>query len=194
MRRKNEVFTHFQTLVAMIQNIFHNTIKFLQSDNGTEYVNNAFFHYCKSLGIQQRFSCPHTHNRMALLRANIVILPQWLAISFSPLVPHIIIGSKLFWHLFISSIFFPHPLLIGIQHILVSMVLRLFIPLFVSLVVLVFLGPYVSNKLFSPSIECVFIGYSPHHKGYRCLDPSSGRVYVSRHVLFNVTQFPYKNL
>lgn len=51
MRCKNEVLTHFQTLVTMIQNIFHHIIQFLQSANGTEYVNNAFFHYCKSLGI-----------------------------------------------------------------------------------------------------------------------------------------------
>lgn len=66
MCHKNEVLTHFQTLVAMIQNIFHKTIKFLQSDNGTKYVNNAFSHYCKFLGIQQRFSCPHTPQQNGL--------------------------------------------------------------------------------------------------------------------------------
>ena len=66
MRRKSEVFTHFQTLVAMIKNIFNNTIKYLQSDNGTEYTNNAFSHYCKTLGIQQRFSCPHTPQQNGL--------------------------------------------------------------------------------------------------------------------------------
>jgi len=52
MRRKNKILTHFQTLVAKIQNLFHQTIQFLQSDNVIEYVNNAFSYYCKSLGIQ----------------------------------------------------------------------------------------------------------------------------------------------
>lgn len=56
------------------------------------------------------------------------------------------------------------------------------------------LGPYVSNKLSSCSLECVFLGYNPYHKGYHCLDPTTGRVYVSRHVLFNESLFPYKNL
>ena len=60
MRRKNEVLSHFQTLVALIRNIFHGSVRFLQSDNGTEYVNRAFSHYCASLGVLQRFSCPHT--------------------------------------------------------------------------------------------------------------------------------------
>ena len=55
-----------------------------------------------------------------------------------------------------------------------------------------FLGPYVSNKLSTPSIECVFLGYSPQHKGYRCLDPNTSRVYISRHVTFNENSFPFQ--
>ena len=33
--------------------------------------------------------------------------------------------------------------------------------------------------------------YSPHHKGYRCLD-SSGRVYISKDVFFHETRFPFQ--
>lgn len=39
MKRKSEVFTHFKSFLATIKNIFKKSIKYFQSDGGTEYVN-----------------------------------------------------------------------------------------------------------------------------------------------------------
>ena len=47
------------------------------------------------------------------------------------------------------------------------------------------------HKLAPRSTLCVFLGYSAHHKGYRCLDLSSNRVVVSRHVVLDETSFPF---
>lgn len=39
-----------------------------------------------------------------------------------------------------------------------------------------------------------FLGYSPYHKGFKCLDIATGRVYVSRDVVFDETNFPFASL
>uniref|UniRef100_A0A803P7H9 Reverse transcriptase Ty1/copia-type domain-containing protein n=1 Tax=Cannabis sativa TaxID=3483 RepID=A0A803P7H9_CANSA len=51
--------------------------------------------------------------------------------------------------------------------------------------------PYNKHKLEFRSAPCTFLGYSLNHKGYKCLD-SSGRMYISRDVIFDENSFPFK--
>jgi hypothetical protein len=48
---------------------------------------------------------------------------------------------------------------------------------------------YNTNKLAFCSKQCTFLGYSTHHKGYKCLDISSGCVYISCDVVFDENVF-----
>lgn len=52
------------------------------------------------------------------------------------------------------------------------------------------LRPYNNHKFQPRSIPCTFLGYSNIHKGYKCLS-SDGRLYFSRHVLFDESTFPF---
>lgn len=52
---------------------------------------------------------------------------------------------------------------------------------------------YNQHKVSFRSSKCVFIGYSPFHKGCKCLHPS-GRAYIARSVTFNEAEFPYESL
>lgn len=54
--------------------------------------------------------------------------------------------------------------------------------------------PYNSRKLNFRSTCCVFLGYSAQYKGYKCLEPHTGRVYLSRDVVFDESIFPFKEL
>lgn len=38
------------------------------------------------------------------------------------------------------------------------------------------------------------MGYSTHHKGYKCLDIATDRIYISRDVVFDETVFPFADL
>jgi hypothetical protein len=54
------------------------------------------------------------------------------------------------------------------------------------------LRPYNKRKLAFHSQQCIFLGYSPMHKGVKCLDVSIGRVYISRDVVFDENVFPFQ--
>ena len=56
------------------------------------------------------------------------------------------------------------------------------------------LRPYNRNKFSFRPKQCIFLGYSPHHIGYRCLDKDTGHIYVARHVQFDEQIFPFKAL
>jgi hypothetical protein len=56
------------------------------------------------------------------------------------------------------------------------------------------LRPYNSKKLQFRSKRCVFLSYSNLHKGFKCLDPSDGHVYISRDVIFDEHIFPFVSM
>lgn len=54
--------------------------------------------------------------------------------------------------------------------------------------------PYNTNKLQTKAISCLFVGYSQTQNAYKCLDLSTNRLYLSRHVTFDETQTPFQIL
>lgn len=169
MRKKSEVFTHFQTFLAVVKNIFNSTVKYFQSDGGTEYVNISFSTLCHQLGIHHRLSCPHTpqqnglaeckHCHIAdmthtLLSTSHAPLNLWIEAALTYVYLINILPTPIFNWSTPFSLLHNHPP--SYSH------LRTF-----GCACFPHLGPYVTNKLMSHSLECVFLGYSLQHKGYR---------------------------
>lgn len=56
------------------------------------------------------------------------------------------------------------------------------------------LRPYNHTTLQPKTTKCIFLGYASKYKGYICFEVHKRRFYISRHVLFDETEFPYPNL
>lgn len=55
------------------------------------------------------------------------------------------------------------------------------------------LRPFSQHKFDPKSLQCVFLGYNMQYKGYRCLYPHTGRVYICRHVIFDEACYLFAN-
>lgn len=52
------------------------------------------------------------------------------------------------------------------------------------------LRSYNKQKLEFKNKKCVFLGYGSNEKGYKCLDLTTIKFYVSSHVAFDEHMFP----
>lgn len=55
-----------------------------------------------------------------------------------------------------------------------------------------YLRPLGEHKFEPKSLKCVFLGYHTQYKGYRCLHPPTGKVFITIHAVFDESCFPFK--
>lgn len=193
LRLKSDTLTQFVQFKTMVELQFNCKIKVVQSDGGGEF--RSFPKYLNNLGITHRFTCPHTHHQNGIVeRKHRHIVETGLA-----LLAHSNLPLKMWDHAFVTAAYLINRM--------PSMSLANQSPYFKLLHKLPdyshlrvfgctcfpFLRPYNAHKLDYRSQECIFLGYSTIHKGYKCL-AATGRIYISRDVLFNETRFPYSIL
>ncbi|KAI4348037.1 hypothetical protein L6164_008799 [Bauhinia variegata] len=193
LSKKSQAFSTFLTFRAFIRTQFEREIKNIQCDNGREFDNGPFWEFCKARGLSFRLSCPHTSSQNGKAKRKI----QTINNIVSTLLAHASVPPS-FWHhalqmatyllniLPSKQLAYQSPLKILYQkdpsysHLWVFGCLCY--PLFPSTTI---------NKLQPRSTPCVFLGYPSHHRGYKCYDLSSNKIIISRHVIFDETQFPF---
>ncbi|OMO89784.1 Integrase, catalytic core [Corchorus capsularis] len=183
-------FSHFK---RMVENALSARIKILQSDGGGEYTGKLFSILLDSNGITHQLSCPHTpqQNGVAERKHRHVVEKGLYLLSQSSL------PSKFWVEAFQTSLYLinrlPTPVLGGKRPYVVLFGkppvydhLRTF-----GCACYPHLVPYNKTKLEFKTRQCVFLGYGVQHKGYKCLDPQSRRIYISRNVAFDENLFPF---
>jgi hypothetical protein len=188
---KSDVYTIFNQFKLYVERYFSCSIKSVQSDWGGEY--RSLSKILQHHGITHRLSCPHTHQQNgAIERKHRHIVETSLALLSFASVP------RQYWDdAFVTACYLinrmPTPLLKNQSPFELLFktppdykILHIF-----GCACWPHLRPYNSNKLQPRSLQCVFLGYSLRHKGYKCLHLPTGRVYFSRDVLFQEDIFPF---
>ncbi|KAJ9548119.1 hypothetical protein OSB04_020662 [Centaurea solstitialis] len=186
MKRRSDFFLVYSNFRALIQTQHSAVIKCFRCDLGREYTSNDFTLLLASDGTIHQSSCTDTPQQNGVAeRKHRHLVETARSLLLSSGVPSVFWGEALLTATYLinriptahNSSLSPFEKLYGESHD--YSFLRVFgCTCFV-------LRPHVErNKLSSRSALCVFLGYGIGQKGYRCFDPVSQKLYVSRHVTF----------
>jgi len=194
IKQKSDVFQVFKNFQNFVERKFGRKIISMQTDWGGEYEKlNSFF---QQIGIAHRVSYPHAHQQNGVAeRKHRHIVEVGLALLANASMP-----LKFWDQAFLTATYLINilPSKVINYHTPVELLLKEK-PEYTSLRVFGCacwpnLRPYNNRKLAFRSTRCVFLGYSSLHKGFKCLEPSTGRVYLSRDVVFDENIFPFSEL
>ena len=195
MKNKSDVSTILPVFLKMINTQFGEKVKIIRSDNGTEFFNLTLGSFFQKEGIIHQSPCVDTPQQNGVAeRKNRHLLDMTRTLLFQNKVPKSYWGEAVLTaaHL-INRI--PSRVLDHKEPILVLTKFFPQVPQPNSIPPKIFGCPaYVHilahqrSKLDARALKCVFIGYSPTKKGYKCYHPPSRKFFVSMDVTFNETQ------
>ena len=190
---KSVVFDHFVKFKLLVGNQFSTTIKQFQFDRGGGFNSVQFQSFLKKHGIIHCKTCSHTSQQNGLAKRKL----RHILETNLTLLTHSHLSNKYWVDAFLCATYIinrlPTPIL---EHISPYFKLYNKEPDYKALRVFgckcyPLLCPYGPHKLNFRSKSCIFLGY--HHAWYKCLDPISKKVYMSKHVIFDENSFPTKD-
>ena len=190
---KSQVHNIFVNFNAFVNAQFELKIKSFQCDHGGEFNNKLFHQFCNNRGIYLRYSCPQTSSQNGKSERKICLINNivctLLCYASLPLYfwPHAlntsiyllnILPSKLFGNLTPTHLLFNKSP--SYTHLLVFRCLCFTL-----------IASTKIHKLQPRSSSSVFMGYPSSHRGYKCYDLASHKIILSRHVIFDESNFPF---
>ena len=187
MKHKSEVFSKFKLWKAEVENQTGRKVKYLRSDNGTEYTETKFQQFCEEHGIQRHFTVRKTPqqngvsermNRTITEKARCIRLQAGLAKSFwaeavSMAVylinrsPRISLNGKVSEEVWTGSD-------LDLSN------LKIF-----GTPAYVLIPSDERTKLDAKSKKCIFLGYEKGVKGFKFWDPVAMKRVISRDAVFD---------
>ncbi|CAM8990990.1 unnamed protein product [Rhodiola kirilowii] len=186
LREKSEAFRTFKEFKTFVEKQSGYTLKTLRSDRGGEFTSNEFSSYCRTEGIRRQLTASYTPQQNGIAeRKNRTIFEMARSMLKAKELP------KPYWAEAVSCAVFllnrcptkavqgktPDEAWSGVKPDVSC--LRVF-----GCIAYPHIPDQRRRKLDDKSRRCIFIGYSADTKGYKCYDPNTGELIVSRDVQF----------
>ena len=194
LKHKSCAASKIVAFFAYARTQFNTTIRSLQADNGTEFLNSTIDALLTRNGTVLRLSCPYTSQQNGKAeRAIRTINDTMRTLLFHAHLPENLWAESLAAATYLLN---RRPCK-AVQSLVPYTRLHGRPPSYNTLRVFGCLcypntASTAAHKLKPRSLPCVFLGYPSNHRGYRCFDPSTGRILTSRHVVFVETVFPFQ--
>ena len=186
MKRRSDFLTIYSDFRALVKTQHSAVIKCFRCDLGGEFTSNDFNQLLAADGTVHQSSCTDTPQQNGVAeRKHRHIMETARSLLLSAQVPNMFWGEAVLTAAYVINRIptaytdgkSPYEMLFG--------KLPDYSKLKVFGCTCFVLKPHVErNKLSSKSALCVFLGYGIGQKGYRCYDPSTQKLYVSRNVTF----------
>ncbi|KAJ3698018.1 hypothetical protein LUZ61_001723 [Rhynchospora tenuis] len=192
MKDKSETAGLLQGFIKMVCTQFQKLVKFIRSDNGTEFTSRIMKQFCTEHGIIHQTSCvgsPQQNGRVERKHRHILNVAR--ALRFQSDVPLEFWGECILAATYLINRT-PTPLL----HNKTPYEMLFNKPPSYAPIrcfgCLCYIKISTSDKFSSRARKCVFMGYPFGKKGWRVLDLETNEFIISRDVVFVESVFPFK--
>ncbi|KAI3816802.1 hypothetical protein L1987_16507 [Smallanthus sonchifolius] len=187
LKEKSQVFEKFREFEVDAEILTGKTVRGLRSDNGGEYLATDFSNYLKQKRIRRQLTCSNTPQQNGVSeRKNRHLGEVTRSLLHGKNLPGRFWAEAMYTSAFIINqipsqgmkYISPFEKLTGLKPNVKYF--KVF-----GCVCYVFVPNHLRHKLEKRAVRCIFVGYDAEKKGWRCCDPNNGRIYVSRHVIFD---------
>jgi transposase InsO family protein len=184
LARKSDTLDKFRIFHKEVESISKLKLRTLRTDNGGEFISAAFTSYCQDQGIRRQLTVPHTPQQNGVVERRMrSIMDVTRCFLLDKDLPHSLWGEAVRAVVIIlnlrSTKRSPHvtPDKLFSGHKPSVSQLRIF-----GSTVFVHNHSMTKGKLDSHSVECILLSLDDKAKGWRCYDPRTSKVLVSRDV------------
>ncbi|PKU70959.1 Retrovirus-related Pol polyprotein from transposon TNT 1-94 [Dendrobium catenatum] len=196
IKSKCEVADTFIMFHTMIEKQFPYKVKQLRSDGGSEYINKTLQNYLQKHGIVHQISCPYTPEQNGTAeRKHRHLIETTRTLINTASIPYkywpdtVLTASYLINRMPSQNTKNKSPYQLLYNKTPDYSILRAY-----GCECFPWIPPQNRHKLAPRATSCIFLGYSPSYKGYKCLHPTNNKITISRHVTFHENVFPFTQI